>query len=330
MSFVGPRPLLPEYLPLYTDRQTRRHEVRPGITGWAQINGRNELAWERRFEHDVWYVDNCSFAVDVKILWRTFWQVTRRRGISMTGHATAVPFTGARPNRRAHSVNAAGMNEKSVIVLGAGGHARVVISTLQAAGWHVAAVYDDEVSKQGQMVQGVEIRGPVKGLDLPSNTRAVIAIGDNLLRRAIASHFDFDWVSALHPAAWVDPSAKIEPGAVVCAGAVVQPGCHVGRHAIVNTLAGVDHDCRIGEFSHIAPGAHLAGCVIIGAGSLVGAGATVTPGVEVGEDSIVGAGAVLTRDLPSDVLAVGVPARIARELPTASNVQKWTASQQAA
>src|SRR5690606_1218532 len=71
MSLVGPRPLLVEYLPLYNDRQRRRHDVRPGITGWAQVNGRNAVSWEERFEMDVWYVENLSFALDVKILWRT-------------------------------------------------------------------------------------------------------------------------------------------------------------------------------------------------------------------------------------------------------------------
>jgi sugar O-acyltransferase (sialic acid O-acetyltransferase NeuD family) len=330
MSLIGPRPLLPEYLPRYTLRQSRRHELRPGITGWAQVNGRNALAWDERFEHDVWYVEHCSPSLDARILWRTFWQVAARRGISMSGHATAAPFDGPSSQHDQQPVALGSATGKSVVVLGAGGHAKVVISALKASGWDIAAIYDDDATKHGQMFHGVEVRGPVKGLALPRSTRAVIAIGDNLLRRAIASHFEFDWIAVIHPAAWVDPSATIEPGAVVCAGAIVQPGCQIGRHAIINTLAGVDHDCRVGAFAHVAPGAHLAGGVQIGAGTLVGAGASAIPGVRVGEDTLIGAGAVVTRSIPSDVCAVGVPARVARKLPSDSNVKKWTATPQAA
>jgi lipopolysaccharide/colanic/teichoic acid biosynthesis glycosyltransferase len=101
MSFIGPRPLLTQYLPLYTEHQARRHDVRPGITGWAQINGRNELAWDDRFEHDVWYVDHCSLAVDLAILWRTVRVLLGREGISAAGHATCPPFQGASDLRAA-------------------------------------------------------------------------------------------------------------------------------------------------------------------------------------------------------------------------------------
>jgi lipopolysaccharide/colanic/teichoic acid biosynthesis glycosyltransferase len=95
MSLVGPRPLLPQYLPRYTPSQRRRHEVRPGITGWAQINGRNRLSWEAKFEHDVWYVDHRSLWLDLKILALTVKHVLRRDGISQEGHATAQEFLGA-------------------------------------------------------------------------------------------------------------------------------------------------------------------------------------------------------------------------------------------
>lgn len=96
MSLVGPRPLLMEYLPLYSVEQARRHCVRPGITGWAQINGRNALSWDEKFALDVWYVDNQSFWLDVKILWRTVRQVFLRKGISAEGQATMSPFRGSR------------------------------------------------------------------------------------------------------------------------------------------------------------------------------------------------------------------------------------------
>ena len=95
MSLVGPRPLLMEYLPLYNARQARRHEVRPGITGWAQVNGRNALQWEERFDLDLWYVEHRSFWLDLKILALTAWRVLRPQGISQPGHATMPKFTGS-------------------------------------------------------------------------------------------------------------------------------------------------------------------------------------------------------------------------------------------
>jgi sugar transferase EpsL len=94
MSLVGPRPLLLEYVPLYSAEQARRHEVRPGLTGWAQVNGRNALDWSTRLAMDVWYVDHRSFALDLRILWRTLGKVLRADGISQSGHVTMEKFTG--------------------------------------------------------------------------------------------------------------------------------------------------------------------------------------------------------------------------------------------
>lgn len=94
MALVGPRPLLPKYLPLYSPEQYRRHEVRPGITGWAQVNGRNSITWKKKFELDVWYVDHISFWLDMKILFLTVKKVFIREGINMEGAATTEPFNG--------------------------------------------------------------------------------------------------------------------------------------------------------------------------------------------------------------------------------------------
>ena len=96
MSFVGPRPLLVEYLPLYNEKQKRRHDVKPGITGWAQVNGRNAISWEQKFDYDVWYVDNQSFWLDIKILWLTFLKVVKRSDISSSTSSTMEKFTGSK------------------------------------------------------------------------------------------------------------------------------------------------------------------------------------------------------------------------------------------
>ena len=94
MTFIGPRPLLMQYLPLYSPEQAHRHDVKPGFSGWAQINGRNAITWEEKFRLDVWYVDNQSFWLDLRIFVITIWKVLRREGISAAGEATMAPFTG--------------------------------------------------------------------------------------------------------------------------------------------------------------------------------------------------------------------------------------------
>ena len=103
ISLVGPRPLLPQYLPLYSATQARRHEVRPGITGWAQVNGRNAISWQQKFDYDVWYVDHVSFRLDLRILALTFWKVLSAQNITAAGQATTGAFTGNAPHQDSHS-----------------------------------------------------------------------------------------------------------------------------------------------------------------------------------------------------------------------------------
>jgi lipopolysaccharide/colanic/teichoic acid biosynthesis glycosyltransferase len=94
MSLIGPRPLLPEYLPLYSELQNRRHDLRPGITGWAQVNGRNAISWSQKFEYDVWYVDNMSFVLDIKIIVKTLLKVIKSEGINSADSVTMGVFKG--------------------------------------------------------------------------------------------------------------------------------------------------------------------------------------------------------------------------------------------
>ena len=96
MSIIGPRPLLPEYLPLYNKTQKKRHDVKPGITGWAQINGRNAISWKKKFEYDVWYVENRSFLLDVKIFFKTFLKVVKSEGVNKEGEVTTTKFKGSK------------------------------------------------------------------------------------------------------------------------------------------------------------------------------------------------------------------------------------------
>lgn len=201
------------------------------------------------------------------------------------------------------------MSRRRAAVLGAGGHAKVVIATLQAAGWEVEAAYDDAEERWGDEVLGVPVRGPLGEARDAGIEAAVLGIGSNRDRRRLAGEIALPWISVIHPAAVVHPSVRLGPGTVVFAGAVIQPDTEIGRHAIVNTGASVDHDGRIGDFAHVAPGCRLGGGVTVGEGALVGIGASVVPAVTIGAWSVVGAGSTVVAHLGSGVMAYGTPAR---------------------
>ncbi len=202
-------------------------------------------------------------------------------------------------------------HDEVTVVVGAGGHAKVVIDTLHAAGvGNVVGAFDDDPAKQSGHVLGVPVVGPISDLDEMRGVRIIVAVGDNAQRRDLAERLGrFSLATAVHPSAVVAPSAEVGPGAAVFAGAVLQPEAFVGAHAVINTAATVDHDCRVGVYAQLGPGAHLCGGVTVEEGAFLGAGCTVTPGVRIGAWSTVGAGAVVTRDVPAGAAVVGVPAR---------------------
>lgn len=200
----------------------------------------------------------------------------------------------------------------SLHVIGAGGHAKVVVALAEAAGWHIAGIYDDR--PDCPPVLGHRVSGPLDTLkNSCEGEMGILAIGNNAARRALASRFaHLRWPVLRHPHSWVAPTAHLNPGTVVMAGAIVQPDVIIGAHTIVNTAASVDHDCRLGDFVHVAPGARLAGNVLFEDGVFAGAGSVCIPGTTVGAWSVVGAGAVVIRDLPGHVIAAGVVARVLR------------------
>ncbi len=199
---------------------------------------------------------------------------------------------------------------RKVFVVGAGGHAKVVVSLLAAAGVAMAGVFDDDERRHGTAFCGLPVLGPIAAMPDDDRTEAVAAIGDNRARRTVVQRFSsVRWLSAVHPFSWVHDSVRLGEGALVFAGAVVQPDAVIGAHSIVNTSASVDHDSVLGRFVHVAPGARLAGAVTVGEGALVGIGSAVIPGKAVGAWSIVGAGAAVTAGVPPSSRFAGVPAR---------------------
>lgn len=201
-----------------------------------------------------------------------------------------------------------------VVIIGGGGHAKVVIESLRASGRTVAAIVDADPTPRE--VLGVPVVGDDLALpDLRAKgfSDLFVAIGDNRLRETLgrkARALGFTLVNAVHPSAIVSLTARLGEGVAIMAGAVINAESQVGDLSIVNTGAVVDHDCRLGAACHLGPASALAGGVAVGERAFLGVGARAIPGVTIGAEAIVGAGGVVVRDLPDGVLAVGVPARI--------------------
>ncbi len=201
------------------------------------------------------------------------------------------------------------MIKNHVYVIGAGGHAKVVVRTLQALGHIVAAIFDDNPDRWGAAIFGVPVLGPVERIEDRPRLPTLIAIGNNAARQHLAERYSLPWTTAVHPQALVDPSVRLGRGTIVMPCAVVEPDSHISDHVIINTAAVVGHDCVVAQYAHIGPGVHLAGGVTVGDGALVGIGAVAIPGVTLGAYSIVAAGAAVVADVPPRGVAVGVPAR---------------------
>lgn len=199
---------------------------------------------------------------------------------------------------------------QEIYIVGASGHAKVIIATLKDKGYAVKAALDDDPQKWGKELLGVPIAGPTALLEEFREPCAIIAIGKNNLRKAVAELYRrVQWLTLVHPSAFVHPTVRLGPGTVVFAGAVIQPDTRIGSHCIINTSASIDHDCVMKDYVHVAPGVNLAGGVQLGQGVFVGIGSAVIPNILIGDWTAIGAGGVVDSDLAGNLLAVGVPAR---------------------
>jgi UDP-perosamine 4-acetyltransferase len=206
---------------------------------------------------------------------------------------------------------------RPIIVIGAGGHAKVVIHALRDIGAEVIAAVDTDARLHGTEIAGVPVIGGDEAIEShpPGTVHLVNGVGSVStpeIRRAVFVRLvaqGYEFAGLIHPSAVIASDVKPGQGSQIMAGAVVQPGTLIGANSIINTRASVDHDCRIGDHVHIAPGATLSGEVTVGEGSHIGTGASVIQGIFIGDRSVVGAGAAVIGDVPDGVTVTGVPAR---------------------
>lgn len=200
-----------------------------------------------------------------------------------------------------------------VLVLGAGGHAKVVADILCRQGIPVLGFLDDNPATWGATRLGLPVLGGIATYRAHMPSGLILGIGDIAARRAVVERLGACardlWCNAVHPHATVAHSVQLARGVAVMARAVVNPDAILGDHSVVNTGATVDHDCVIEAYAHIGPGAHLGGGIRVGIGALIGVGANITPWLTIGDDAIVGAGSVVIGDVPAHITVKGVPAR---------------------
>ena len=194
-----------------------------------------------------------------------------------------------------------------MLLYGASGHAKVIISCLRANNISIQSIFDDDISKKN--LWNVPVVGSYRA-DFEPSQPLIISIGDNKIRKKVSEVITHSFGKVIHTSAIVDDSVLIDEGTVVFHQAVIQADTKIGKHVIVNTSASIDHDCTIEDFVHIAPNATLCGGITIGEGTLIGAGSVIAPNLKIGKYCLIAAGSVVTRNIPDLSIVRGNPGRI--------------------
>lgn len=313
MAFIGPRPLLTSYLPLYTREQMHRHDVLPGLSGLAQINGRNNIPWEKKFELDLYYIDHIGPLMDMKIFLKTIVKVFLRSDINTTSgnSATMEPFTGTDNNK----------NEKmkDIAIFGIGGLGRETLSLIKEINkienrWNIIGFFDDGYPPEYEC-HGLKNHGGIHLLNSWDRPLAlVIAIGSPDTKKKIfhkITNKNIYYPTLIHPSAVIaDPdSVKIGEGTVICANNMITCDIVIGNFVLLNLSCTLGHDTIIKDFCAFMPTCNISGECVIDEGVYCGTGVKIINKITIGRDTIVGAGSVVVRSLPSGCTAVGIPAK---------------------
>lgn len=197
-----------------------------------------------------------------------------------------------------------------MLLFGASGHAKVIISCLRANNINISAIFDDDISKTS--LWDIDVVGRYRS-EFEASEPLIISVGDNRIRQKIASFITHTFGNIFHPTAVVDSSVQIGEGTVIFHNAVIQADAKIGAHVIVNTSSSIDHDCHIADFVHIAPNATLCGGISVGEGTLIGAGSIITPNLKIGKHCLIAAGSVITRHIPDFSIVRGNPGRIIKK-----------------
>jgi len=314
MSLVGPRPLLVEYLPRYNAHQARRHEMRPGITGWAQINGRNAISWEEKFNYDVWYIDHFNLILDIKIILKTIKKVFVREGINFQNPGGEQKFIG---NKKEESV-------KPLYIIGSGGFSKQVIEIVEEINaikpkYELLGLIDDDPDKKGREVLGYFVLGDTTDLatwSQKASMSAVIAIGDGAVREKITRKLlEINWVNLIHPKTVISKYISLGKGNIICGGVVVNPETKLGDHCHINIGSTLGHDVTLKSYTTIMPGCRISGCVTVNKKAMLGTGSIVMQEKIIGSGSSIGAGAVVLKDVEEGMVYAGVPAKPLKKNP---------------
>ncbi len=201
-----------------------------------------------------------------------------------------------------------------VILMGASGHAKVVIDILHEMSCREGIEYniellDDDASLQGTKIMGHKVVGKISDCVNYPKSRFLISIGNNKIRETLAKRYQLDYMTAIHPSAIIGTDVAVGEGTVIMAGAVINCGTKIGTHCIVNTGATLDHDNKISDFVHISPGVHLAGAVSVGEKSWIGVGSCCVNNISIGAEILVGGGSTVIGDLTAKGTYVGTPAK---------------------
>lgn len=193
-----------------------------------------------------------------------------------------------------------------IVIIGGGGHAKVVLDSLLSEQQKIAGIFDE--TKSGSLFETPFINAIA--FEQLKDVNIIIAIGDNAARKRVSATIKHTFAKTIHTSSIVARKVVIDEGAMILHGTILQPFVSIGKHVIANTGCRIDHDCIIGDYVHVAPGAVLCGNVHIGEGALIGAGSVIIPGVHIGKWAIIGAGSVVTKNIPDYAVAVGNPAKV--------------------